>query len=762
MAKITNRFVHFKTKASFTQRLGQGDIQESSVVFIQDANEIWTHGTYYHSNVTWNFEQITSDSTYALTCRNSVQVGDNIQADGLKGIITDITYEDEDYTNVSSLFFLVYMANLFIYMPLNWDTASGKFIEGSESYITVTQNNLQDSVRTYVGATAITEKKLDNLPSATNTVIAATDSILSAFAKLQGQVNAKANTSSIPTAATVAPKASGTAAVGTSTKYAREDHVHPLQTTVSGNAGTATKWATSRTITVTGGQINGSVTLDGSEDVNLPLSIYDNSHHHNNSTIDSLDASKITSGTIDIARLPKGALERLFVVASQSAAVTLVTSKEAQEGDTVQITGENNTMYFVVDATKTTFADIFREYTAGAATSVPWSGVTNKPTILSLGETSTTAYAGDKGALNRSMLTSLGNFLVTGAVTAPTTTATTATIKFKQIGRSSNTSAFGAESTESSYVTIPAATTTAAGLMSATDKVKLNSAVTGGPYLPTTGGTISQNLTIASGYDSKIILNNTDDETYHQQIVFQDKGTQYGALGTYGNVNIAWNGAALATQAWVTSQNYIPNTVTATATTLAAGASATVVYDKATNKFTFGIPRGATGATGSTGAQGPKGDKGDTGATGPAGTYTAGSGISISGNTISAEIPIALPNPYALTINGQSYTGSSSVNITTAKILSVSTLSTNVISAGYNYNNSSISTVATLSGFSASNPDTVIVSSVKMSWSAAKFNSSTANVLVMDGITDLSGSTYIYCVSYMANGKVAVNGAVYA
>lgn len=32
----------------------------------------------------------------------------------------------------------------------------------------------------------------------------------------------------------------------------------------------------------------------------------------------------------------------------------------------------------------------------------------------------------------------------------------------------------------------------------------------------------------------------------------------------------------------------------------------------------------------------------------------------------------------------------------------------------------------------------------------------------MDGITDLSGSTYIYCVSYMANGKVAVNGAVYA
>lgn len=40
--------------------------------------------------------------------------------------------------------------------------------------------------------------------------------------------------------ASVAPKAAGTAAVGTSAKVAREDHVHPAQTSVTGNAGTAT------------------------------------------------------------------------------------------------------------------------------------------------------------------------------------------------------------------------------------------------------------------------------------------------------------------------------------------------------------------------------------------------------------------------------------------------------------------------------------------------------------------------------------------
>lgn len=48
---------------------------------------------------------------------------------------------------------------------------------------------------------------------------------------IQTQLNGKASTSSIPAAATVAPKAPGTATVGTSAKYAREDHIHPTDTT---------------------------------------------------------------------------------------------------------------------------------------------------------------------------------------------------------------------------------------------------------------------------------------------------------------------------------------------------------------------------------------------------------------------------------------------------------------------------------------------------------------------------------------------------
>lgn len=64
-------------------------------------------------------------------------------------------------------------------------------------------------------------------------------------------------------ASTTTPVAPGTATIGTQTKFARGDHRHPLQTTVSGNAGTATKLATARTITLSGG-VTGSTTFDGS------------------------------------------------------------------------------------------------------------------------------------------------------------------------------------------------------------------------------------------------------------------------------------------------------------------------------------------------------------------------------------------------------------------------------------------------------------------------------------------------------------------
>lgn len=102
-----------------------------------------------------------------------------------------------------------------------------------------------------------------------------------------------------------------------------------------------------------------------------------NSHKHGNGDITSLDAGKITSGTISIDRLPHGALERLTVVTDDTARFKL-TSSNVQKGDTVKVTSTGK-MYYIVDETKLSSEDGYEVYAAGTAASVPWSGVTGKP-----------------------------------------------------------------------------------------------------------------------------------------------------------------------------------------------------------------------------------------------------------------------------------------------------------------------------------------------------------------------------------------------
>lgn len=99
--------------------------------------------------------------------------------------------------------------------------------------------------------------------------------------------------------------------------------------------------------------------------------------------ITEVEAEKIT-GTINIANLPQGALERCVVVADDEARFKLTTAN-VQVGDTVKVT-DTNTMYFVKDDTKLSSEEGYEVYTAGSATSVPWSGVTGKPESFVPGE----------------------------------------------------------------------------------------------------------------------------------------------------------------------------------------------------------------------------------------------------------------------------------------------------------------------------------------------------------------------------------------
>ena len=417
------------------------------------------------------------------------------------------------------------------------------------------------------------------------------------------------------------PKPLGQASPGTDNAYSRSDHVHPAQVDITGNAATATTATTATNlatkpilsrnenyIQVTVGNkisddftvpyasktsaaetlmygrkifLNGDVTGSTTESFNGSKNVTINT------TISTINAEKLT-GTIDANRLPEipiekipaAALERLFVVDSQSAAMSLT----IQEGDVVQI-GSGGPMYFCVSESASTFATKFKEFTAGSATSVPWSGVTGKPTFA------TVATSGSYNDLtNKPTIPSLSGYATQNWVTSH------------------------------GYLTsIPAATASVLG-----------------------GVKIGSNISVSSGTISLTSANVTS------------------ALGfTPANVN--------------------------------------------------DIP----------------------------------------------EIPIALPNPYALTINGTSYTGSSAVSISTSKPLSVRMLTSSTVDAGYSYSCGTSKAISTLNGFSSTNPDSVIISSAKLTFTAS-------NVIKMDGLDDLSGTWYIYCLSYMANSKIAVNGAVYA
>ena len=105
------------------------------------------------------------------------------------------------------------------------------------------------------GSDALTPADIGAAP-ASHTSVEATDTVL-------GHAKASQTT----------PKAAGTAAVGTEkSTFARGDHVHPAQTTITGNAGTATKLSTARTISLSG-DATGSTTFDGSANKSIPVTL---------------------------------------------------------------------------------------------------------------------------------------------------------------------------------------------------------------------------------------------------------------------------------------------------------------------------------------------------------------------------------------------------------------------------------------------------------------------------------------------------------
>lgn len=198
------------------------------------------------------------------------------------------------------------------------------------------------------------------------------------------------------------------------------------------NAPTATKLQAARTIALSGA-VTGSVSSDFGSNVTI------------STTLANFDASKIASGTISIDRLPKAALERLIVVADDTARFALTTAT-AQSGDTVKVKSTGK-MYLIKDESKLSSEDGYEPYTASQASSVPWSGVTGKPSTFTPPTSSATVLGGIKvgyatsGKNYKVQVDSSGNAYVNVPWTDNNTTyneATADTLGLVKIGYASN------------------------------------------------------------------------------------------------------------------------------------------------------------------------------------------------------------------------------------------------------------------------------------------------------------------------------------
>lgn len=157
----------------------------------------------------------------------------------------------------------------------------------------------------------------------------------------------------------------------------------------------ASKLATARTITLGGAVASTATSFDGTTNITIPVT--------------SVKAENI-SGVIGIEHLPQGALERLVVVADDTARFKLTTA-QVQLGDTVKVTS-TNMMYYVIDESKLSSEAGYSVYTASTATSVPWSGVTGRPV------NATQSKDGFMSSVDKQKLDNIASYKVNNASTA--------------------------------------------------------------------------------------------------------------------------------------------------------------------------------------------------------------------------------------------------------------------------------------------------------------------------------------------------------
>lgn len=447
-----------------------------------------------------------------------------------------------------------------------------------------------------------------------------------------------------------------------------------------------------------------------------------------NTNLPNIPASLLT-GTIDIERLPQGALERLTIVADQEARFALTTDT-VQNGDTVKQT-DTEKLYFVVDDTKLNSEEGYEPYSTGTATSVPWSGITGKPSWIKETKPSYDSTEISGGWITTSDYAMWEMARETYVQSSDTIAQAINRVEWRaEHGPKIN--GHRLEATYGGYWTFDSdCMDITFGLEEPEQLLHFNAKpATSSSYGMIKVGT---GLSISNGVLS---VNGTLLTTSAQTIT---------GIKTFKNTIIGTS----QENAWATSYNYQKAALGVLQTSKDALCTAVCMETAETSKRYFNIS--TFGNRFLISASTEKDNWNHDWADGGIFIQTNGCTTSNNGTWTFGGFTSYPDNP-VWTINEKGVFSGTARNCG----LITATLS-NKIEAGYTYNNTSATAISTFSGFSELKPDATVISTKVIKFTGTGI----IKAEYLDSMTISTNQYIIYTFSYMPNGKIAINGSIY-
>lgn len=142
---INNKFVHFKTSAKFKEQLEAGNIKDTSVCFIKDTNQIYTHGQYYDCSELTDEKVVGSSLVGYAESQETNEALDLSSSDTIISAFGKLVKAIKDNEEVESAAFVKLRDSIGLDENLNYETGGGSSISEDISDLKNSVGSLNDN-----------------------------------------------------------------------------------------------------------------------------------------------------------------------------------------------------------------------------------------------------------------------------------------------------------------------------------------------------------------------------------------------------------------------------------------------------------------------------------------------------------------------------------------------------------------------------------------------------------------------------------------